>query len=245
MRISTPPTNQHAVGNGLRLLVAGAMLFGGASCALIFRPSDLNAAGFSIAMSLTPMVISVASSVRNETAYEGITGRIWPSLAAVVGLLLLFAQPALADVRSDLTYLFAPILTGTGAVLFGVGPHRAEVRVALSLAGGCLFFAVSLAVAMFFGNPFQAISIVTVASDGLLILLSVVSLIQVGPSKWSAQFILVPLLIVLEGIILVHPRLTAQVIVGLILLAASSVSLLLSKVDEQDESSYRDLTLNR
>jgi hypothetical protein len=63
-------------------------------------------------------------------------------------------------------------------------------------------------------------------------LLSVFALMRVGAARWSAQFALLPLLIVLEGILLVRPVFTARWVVGLSLLALASVYLLLPPGDD-------------
>jgi hypothetical protein len=74
--------------------------------------------------------------------------------------------------------------------------------------------------------------VLAVASDGSLALLGVLTLDQLGATRWSSQFTWVPLLIILEGIVLVRAHLRVPWSVGLILLVVAGVYLLLPQVEE-------------
>jgi hypothetical protein len=55
---------------------------------------------------------------------------------------------------------------------------------------------------------------------------------QLGATRWSSQFTWVPLLIILEGIILVRAHLTAHWLIGLALLIVAGVYLLMPQGSE-------------
>jgi drug/metabolite transporter (DMT)-like permease len=227
----------------LRWLLAGAMLFGGPAVALLIRGRELDAGSLTIAVALTPVVIAIAASALGTESSTGIAGRIWPGLAAVAGLLLVLAQPTLGDARGDLALILAPVLTGIGAALFCVDQPAAPSRVPSALIGASALFALALVEIYFVTGSGPSISLLAVACDGVLALLGIVTLVQLGATRWSSQFTWVPLLIVLEGIVLVRPHLTAHWIIGLILLVLAGVYLLLPQVDESSSSASAVSTL--
>jgi hypothetical protein len=220
----------------LRCLFAGAMLFGGPAVALLIRGRELEPASLTIALALTPMIIAVAAAALGAETSDGIAGRIWPGLAAIAGLLLLLAQPALGDARTDLALLLAPALTGVGAALFCLEVRTSRpgstLRVPVALLGASTLFAIALTETHFVSGAQVSVSLMAVASDGVLALLGVITLVQLGATRWSSQFTWIPLLIVVEGIVLVRPQLSAHWIIGLLLLAVASVYLLLPPANE-------------
>jgi len=218
----------------LRNLLAGAMLFGGPAIALLIHVPQFDVTGLTISLALTPVVIAIAASAFGTESSEGIAGRIWPGLAAVAGLLLILAQPTLGDARSDLALCLAPILTGVGAALFCADLPDSTSRVTLALTGAAALFALALAGAYVFSGVRPSLPLLAVAGDGLLALLGMATLAQLGATRWSSQFTWVPLLIVLEGIALIRPKLTAYWVVGLVLLFLASVYLLLPQTEDPD-----------
>jgi drug/metabolite transporter (DMT)-like permease len=216
----------------VRWLLAGAMLFGGPAITLLLPARDLDSSALTIALALTPVIIAIVSSALGTESSEGIAGRIWPGLASVAGLLLVFVQPTLGDVRTDLALALTPMLTGIGAVLFCVGPSRAPSRIPTTLLGASTLFVLAPAASWLFTHAHPSFSMLAVAGDGTLALLGVFTLNQLGATRWSSQFTWVPLLIILEGIILVRAHLTAHWLVGLILLIVAGVYLLLPRAGE-------------
>ncbi len=215
----------------LRWVLSGAMFFGGPAVALLFHGQDLDSGSLTIALALTPVIIAIAAPALGTETSEGIAGRIWPGLAAVAGLLLVLAQPTLGDARTDLVLVLAPALTGVGAVLFCVNQSRSPFRVVAALLGAAALFAVALAETSFAAGIRPSVSLLAIACDGVLALLGVITLAQLGSTRWSSQFTWVPLLIILEGILLVRPQLTAHWVIGLSLLLVASVYLLLPQGD--------------
>jgi drug/metabolite transporter (DMT)-like permease len=212
-------------------LLAGALLFAGPAAGLLLHAQELNAAGLTMALTLTPVAVGVAAAALGGGEMGGGAGRVWPGLAALGGLLLLLAEPALGSPRADLAMFLAPALTGAGAALLCLrGPSTWRATTALS--GGAALFAIVLLADSFASGVRPRVSLTAVACDGVMALLSVFALLRVGAARWSAQFALLPLLIVLEGILLVRPVFTARWVVGLSLLALASVYLLLPPADD-------------
>jgi hypothetical protein len=217
-------------------MLAGAMLFGGPAVALLVRGRELDTGSLTIALALTPVIIAIAASALGTESSNGIAGRIWPGLAAVAGLLLVLAQPTLGDARSDLALILAPALTGVGAALFCADQPAMPSRAPAALIGAFALFALVLAETCFVTGFWPTISLLAVACDGVLALLGILTLAQLGATRWSSQFTWVPLLVVLEGIVLVRPHLTAHWIIGLTLLVLASVYLLIPQGDESSSS---------
>jgi drug/metabolite transporter (DMT)-like permease len=216
----------------IRCVLAGAMLSGGPAVALLIRGRELDAGSLTIALALTPVIIAIAASALGTSRSDGMAGRLWPGLAAVAGLLLVLAQPTLGDARSDLALILAPTLTGVGAALFCLDQHISTSRTTLALVGATALFSLALVEVLFVSGTRPSISLLAVACDGVLALLGVVTLSQLGATRWASQFTWIPLLILIEGIVMVRPRLTAYWIAGLVLLSLASVYLLLPQYDE-------------
>lgn len=239
------PTNTTAqrppsLAASIRSLLAGAMLFGGPSVALLIRGRELDAGSLTIALALSPVIIAIAASGMGTVQPGNIAGRIWPGLAAVAGLMLLLAQPTLGDARSDLALVLAPALTGVGAALFCACPTVAPARRSYALLGASMLFTITLAVTYRVTGIRPSISLLAVACDGVLALLGVIALAQLGATRWSSQFTWIPLLIAMEGIVLVRPQLTPYWIIGLLLLALASVYLLLPQSDDANPAVTSD-----
>jgi hypothetical protein len=220
------------------------MIFGGPAIALLVGGRVLDAGSLTIALALTPVVVAIAAAALNTRRASDISGDLagglWPGLAAVAGLLLLLAQPNLSDVRTDVALALAPILTGIGAAIFCIDPAGDEASPfcsPLALTGAAALFAIALLVARITSTSHQTLSLLAVACDGFLALLAILALVRLGPSRWSSQFTWLPLLIILEGLVLLHPPLTARWVVGLILLAAASVYVLLPTLADAETAS--------
>jgi threonine/homoserine efflux transporter RhtA len=73
-----------------------------------------------------------------------------------------------------------------------------------------------------------------VACDGVLALLSLLVLARLGAVRWSAQFALLPLLILLQGILILRPTITVRWVAGMLLIATASIYLLLPQAEETE-----------
>jgi drug/metabolite transporter (DMT)-like permease len=219
-----------------RGLLAGSLLLGGPQIGLLLQAHGLDAGGLTIALALTPVVITVAAAALGTGAGDGITGRLWPGLAAVSGLLLVLVEPNLSNARSDVAFALAPVLTGTGAALLGdwqAGDGQARKgspsrwNATTALTGATVVFGVACLVLSFAGTRGALrVSVVAIACDGILALLSVHALLGLGATRWAAQFALLPLLILLESVTLMRLAVTARWLVGGALLVFASLSLL-------------------
>jgi drug/metabolite transporter (DMT)-like permease len=206
-----------------RPALGGALLIAGPLIGLV-RPGLVSGASFTVALALTPVVLAVAEAARHSG--EPLAGRLWPGLAAIAGLLLLLAQPSLANPGADLLLALAPLLTGCGAVLFGSADENSW-RLPAALLGGSVALAIAAGVnyAMHTGGWHEMTGLAS-GLDAAEALLSLLALSRLSAARWSAQFALVPLIVVLQSIALLRGGLTARVIAGLFLLAAASAALL-------------------
>ena len=123
------------------------------------------------------------------------------------------------------------MLTGLGAVLLCRDHSPIIPRAATALLGACTLFAIALLAGRLAGAHLT-VSLLAIACDGLVALLGIATLSQLGATRWSSQFTWIPLLIILEGIILVRPKLTAHWFTGIVLLIIAGVYLLLPANDE-------------
>jgi drug/metabolite transporter (DMT)-like permease len=215
-----------------RCVLAGASIFGGPAIAMLGL-QHLSAVGFTTAMTLTPVVAGVAISYLRPDISSPIAHWIWPGLAAMAGLLMLFSTPSLQDVETDIAYVLAPVLTGAGAALFWSGKAGKGCRATPALAGGVAVLTLLLVICFLRGYPLERLPLVSSAIDGAMATLALASLEQLGAQRWSAQFVLVPLLVVLQGMVLSHSAMGIRGLfaVGLLSIAASS---LLRRADDPD-----------
>jgi drug/metabolite transporter (DMT)-like permease len=223
--------------HGLRGLLSGALFLGGPAVGLLIDAHELSAAALTIALALTPVVVAVGAAAFGGETSQGAAGRIWPGLAAVTGLLLILVQPNLGSISSDLALVLAPTLTGLGAALFS-SVNRADgdglPLTANPLIGGAALFGVAALISVVFAGHRPTLSLLAIAYEGILALLSVLALSRLGATRWSSQFTWLPLLILLEGIVMVRPPVTARWVTGLLLLGLASVYLLLPPDDERE-----------
>lgn len=218
-------------------VLAGAMVFAGPAAGALLQARGLDGPALTMALALTPVAAGIASAALGRGSLDGAAGRIWPGLAAIGGLLLVLVEPGLGNVRTDVALLLAPVLTGVGAALFCVRGGTTTWRASSGLLGGTLVFAVALTVESVATRTRPTVSLLAMACDGLLALLGIYALQQVGATRWSAQFTLVPLLVVLEGLALAHQPLTLRWVVGIALLLVASLYLLLPSSEEMEPAS--------
>ncbi len=203
------------------------MLLGGPAIGLILGAHDLNAGALTIALALTPVAVAIGLSAFGSGRSEGVAGGIWPGLAAVTGLLLILVQPSLGNYYTDAALFLAPTLTGLGAALFETHPDVPAPSAAL--AGAAVLFLLAAIANAFAAGHAPHLSLLAIAYDGILALLSVLALTRLAATRWSSQFTWLPLLILLEGIVIVRPPVTARWLIGLALLAIASLYLLVTQ----------------
>ncbi len=224
------PSTREQLNQLARAALGGALLLAGPLIALIYRHS-IPAASLTMALALTPVVIAVAEAATRHTG-DALAGRLWPGLAAVAGLLLLLPQPSLADPAQDLILVVTPLLTGCGAVLF-LSARRGAWRVPAALLGAsaALGLGAAINVAMQVGT-WPDMAGLAAGFDALEALLALLALGRLSATRWSAQFAIVPLLVLLEGISFMPSRIPSRMIVGLLLLGIPAVALLIPPSEE-------------
>jgi drug/metabolite transporter (DMT)-like permease len=95
-----------------------------------------------------------------------------------------------------------------------------------ALLGACAVLALGAAInaAMHTGG-WPEMAGLAAGLDALQAFLTLLALSKLSATRWSAQFALIPLLILLEGIGLMRSSVPARMIVGLLLLAFAAVAL--------------------
>lgn len=214
----------------LRSALGGALLITGPLLALLY-PRAIAATSLTMALALTPVVIAVCEAATRHSS-ESLAGRLWPGLAAIAGLLLLLIQPSLSDPGVDLVLALTPLLTGCGAVLFC--STRASVwRLPAALLGACLALGLGAAInlATHVGG-WPDMAGLAAGFDALEALLALLALGRLSATRWSAQFAIVPLIVLLEGVVFMPSSIPARMIIGLLLLAFAAIALLIPPSEE-------------
>ena len=222
-----PRMARPVTGSLLRAGLGGAMLLCGPGIGHLLHATRMESSGLMMALALTPVVVAIAGRI------DDVAGRIWPGLAAVAGLMLVLVQPSLGDARSDVAMALAPLLTGCGAALFCSEGNTTVWQAPAALAGAAIIFSASWAGAWHAGGVVLP-SLSAVVCDGVLALLSLLVLARLGAVRWSAQFALLPLLILLQGILILRPAITVRWVAGMLLIATASVYLLLPQAEENE-----------
>ncbi len=219
----------------VRPAVAGAMVLGGPAAAGLLGAGGVDSTGVAIALSLTPVVVAVAESVLGEDALDA--GELWPGLVAVTALLLVLAPPLLTDVRSDVALVLGPLLTGVGCVMFrrsGAGVAAAW-KVSAGLVGAAVVYGAVVMGEGVVRRQLPEVSLAAVGIDAVLFGLGILALSRVTASQYAARYALVPLLILLQGVLLLHSEVTVRIAACGVLLAIASVVLLRSGVKVADD----------
>lgn len=224
------PSAQKSRAQLLRPALSGALLITGPLLALLL-PHSISPASVTMALALTPVVIAVAEAAARHTG-ETLAGRLWPGLAAIAGLLLLLTQPSLASPADDLILALTPVLTGCGAVLFSSSPEsRWRIPAALLGASAALALGAAINLATHV-STWPALPGLAAGFDALQALLALLALDRLSATRWSAQFAIVPLLILLEGLALIPSSLPARMLIGLLLLAFAALALLVPPAED-------------
>lgn len=212
-----------ALGGGL--MIAGPLLG-------LFLPGTISGASLAMALALTPVVLGVINGAARPTD-EALSGRLWPGLAAVAGLLLVLAEPSLANKYADLLLAFIPLLTGAGAALF-CSAKESKLRIPAALLGAAMLLGLGAVLSVWItkGLFWPEMGGLAAGSDALEAVVAVLALGRLSAARWSAQFVIVPLLLLLEGVAMDHSNVPPRVITGLVLLAAASAALLLPPSEE-------------
>lgn len=197
----------------------------------LLLPGTVSGASIAMALALTPVVVGVVESALHHNG-ETLPGRLWPGLAAIAGLLLLLAEPSLSNPRADFLLALTPILTAAGVGLF-CSARETAWRLPSALLGACAVLGFgSLVTAGAHVPRWPEMGGMAAGLDALEAFLSVLALGRLSAARWSAQFALVPLLVLLEGLAMLHDAVPARVLTGLVLLGIASAAMLIPPAEE-------------
>lgn len=213
-----------AAKEALGAAIAGGFMLCGPAIGFLSGPRTVDAASLTISLALVPVVIAVARPAFHRGDGGELAGRLWPGIAAIAALLLLLPQPLLDGIYRPALLAAAPLMTGIGAVWLRTRRGSAIWKAAWAF----LLPTVLMSVLSFLHpNPLSHGVWLGALMDTLLAGLSVLTLFRVGGTRWSAQYEVVPLLVILESLFVIRPHLEARSISGIVLLALASVFLLL------------------
>lgn len=212
--------------------VGGLLLFAGLNAGQIAGPMAPRDTDLLIGMALAPIVIAIVLST--EGAGNGLSATdLVPGLLAAAGLLLILRQPSLGRPKADLVLLAAPFCAGTGAVWLACH-HTRQVtakRAAVAFGGAAILFA-------YFARkpPYSHPTVAATVLDLLAMALAMGAVATVGVQRFAAQFAVVPLLFLLEGLVLEHVRPSWVQLSGLLLLTLAAGWMLFVRRTEARES---------
>ena len=210
----------------LRGAIAGALVLAGPAVGTFLHASTLDPGSLAIALCLTPVVVGVAEGVTSDIGLSN--EALWPGLAAAVGLLLVLPSPSIADWHNDAAMVLAPILTGIGCVLLRRNAASAIASATAGFAGAAIVFAIGAGAGAAMQHARPQVSVTAVAIDAALSLLALTALSRLAAEQYAARYALVPLLILVQGPLMLHSLVTWRSVVCAALLLAAAIKLLRS-----------------
>lgn len=230
---------------GFALLAA--MLLVGPALSVLLAGQFLNANNTTLAFALCPVVVAVVASAAGDAEHGDLTGLLWPGLAGVAGLLLLVPEPTYTGVRPWLALFALPAMVGFAAGIWAyrLRPERNSSRDAFrfELAAGLGCAAISfglLAVLRWKAGGGAVFSFSAAALDGLMAVLTLLTLGRLGAVRWSSQFLFIPLLGLLEGVVFLKPFLDGRSYLAFGLLAVSAVYQWMARPPERHGSARQE-----
>jgi hypothetical protein len=215
-----------------RVLLAGALLLSGPLAPLILTGHGIDPTALTLALAIVPIVAAVAQNALDDAPTSSFAARTWPALAAIAGLLLIIPQPSFANPITDAVLIAAPLATGIGAALFVTSPQNQSTFTS-ALSAAALLFALAWLVQFLLHHSTAHFSPLAALLDAIAAFLALLALNRIGLARWSAQFALVPLAVVLQGFILLYPALNIYYSAGTSLLLLGSIFLLLPQPAEK------------
>ncbi len=203
--------------------------------ALLLTGHGIDPNSLTLALALVPIVTVSAQNALGDTAPGSFAARTWPALAAVTGLLLIVPQPDFANPITDLTLILAPLATGIGAALFrtSTADQGPLPTLTSALSAAALLFGIAWVIQFLLHHTTTHLSLLGTLLDAATAILTLLALGRIGLSRWSAQFALVPLAVILQGFVLLRPALDAYNTAGIALLLLGSIFLLLPQPEEK------------
>ena len=209
--------------------MGACLVLGGPVMAAALSGRHLGADTATLGLAMVPVVAGVAGSASGSAETGDLPGLLWPGLAGIAGLLLLLPQPSFSGWRPWAGLLSLPLMVGLGGWLAMVAgaperEHGSEMQ-GFGMTGG-LLLAAGVFGGFWLGSRQGAswhVSWGACGLDGLTAVLTLTALGRMGVQQWSAQFLWVPLLGLLEGMVFLRPVLDLRSWLGLGLIAVGGV----------------------
>lgn len=214
-------------------VLAGMLVLCGPALGAAIAGRSLGSGNGTLALALVPVVIAVVGASLPGAEQGEMIGHLWPGLAGLAGLLLLLPEPSLGSARVWIGLATIPMLTGWGVAYFAGsqrtlhGVHDTGPSWAGSLS--CLAAATVMAVIALRNSSFHTASHWPVQAAGLDAAVAVSMLLLLGYEsayRFSALYLLVPLVTLIEGVVFLRPVLDLRSWVGFALLLVSGARLL-------------------
>lgn len=189
---------------------------------------------------MVPVVVVMVIAAEDEE--RGARGYLAPALAGIGGLLLLLPLQFSGSVRgsSMIGLVFvAVVLVGVSSVtlyrLFR-GVSLVQSAALVCLANAAFLLVCGLVRRDFVTDWSSLSSVVSLSSlvDVAEVVLIVWLLREMPPLRFSARYLLIPLLTILESYVLVRPEVTVRIACGTILLVAGASALLFLKPGDEE-----------
>lgn len=214
--------------------LGGVLVLVGPVLGILLQVPSLSPASLVLALTLTPVVTVVAEAALGSAEYGLSTAGLWPGLVALVGLLLVLPEPSFSNPLNDAVLLLTPLLTGVGCVLFrsSATPTSVTWNSAAAFASAGFVFGIGAAAQSIRQRAIPALVPAAIAIDFALALLTLLALQRLTASQYTARYVLVPLAILLQGLLLLHSVITVRSVACGVLLTGAAVSLLLSRSEK-------------
>ncbi len=218
----------------------GVVVLAGPAVATLVAGRFVSGSSASLAMALSPVVVAVAMTALGALGQD-LPARLWPGLTGLAGLLLLLPQPDLSP-RFLLALSVMPVSAGLASAFVDRGlSHAREGGDRKGRPRSWMAVALLGAAVVYGGLAFQGwresarhFPWSACVLDGLGAFLSLQVLETLGAMRWCAQFLVTPLLTLLEGVVFLHPLLDLRSWLAFGLLLVSSAYLLWNRTAETE-----------
>lgn len=224
--------------------VASLGFFGVPLVVAQYAGSSVPAITRSALFALAPVVVVIVVAAGDMSAGEerGARRLLVPALIGVGGLLLLLPLEISGSLRGRLMVG----LVGAAVVLVGVTSvwlyrllrevKRAQGIALVGLTNGLFLLTCSafLEGMVWRWTDLRSIGSISLLVDGFEVLLIVWLLRVMAPVRFSARYLVIPLLTVVESFVVERPEVTVRIVCGTILLAAGAGALLFWKAKDEE-----------
>lgn len=227
-----------------RLGAAAVCFFGVPDIVAEYARGSVSAISRSALYAMVPVVVvlAVAAGGAGDGEERGARRLLVPALAGLGGLLLLLPVGFSGSVRGWVMLALVcatVVLVGLAIVwLYGLlrGPDLASAIAVTGLSNAAfllIWSAVHEEMVWRWGGLASVVSFSS-AVDVIEVLLVVWLLREMRPARFAARYLVIPLLIVLEGYVLMRPELTVRMVFGVGLLAVGAAMFLFLKESEEE-----------